>query len=79
MIKNIIDPDSLERFKKLVEGVTRIVITCHKKPDGDAIGSSLGLCLALRYMGKNAIVIIPDQLPLSLAFAINYPFIHLSI
>ncbi len=69
MIKNIIDPDSLERFKKLVEGVTRIVITCHKKPDGDAIGSSLGLCLALRYMGKNAIVIIPDQLPLSLAFA----------
>ncbi len=69
MIKNIIDPDSLERFKKLVEGVSRIVITCHKKPDGDAIGSSLALCLALRNMGKNAIVIIPDQLPQSLAFA----------
>ena len=69
MIKNIINPDSLEQFKKLVADVNRIVITCHKKPDGDAIGSSLGLCLALRNMGKNVTVIIPDQLPQSLEFA----------
>ena len=69
MIKNIINPDILEQFRQLVAGVSRIVITCHKKPDGDAIGSSLALCLALRNMGKNAIVIIPDQLPQSLAFA----------
>ncbi|MBO4721807.1 MAG: bifunctional oligoribonuclease/PAP phosphatase NrnA [Muribaculaceae bacterium] len=69
MIKNIINPDSLEQFKKLVADVNRIVITCHKKPDGDAIGSSLGLCLALRKMGKNVTVIIPDQLPQSLEFA----------
>ena len=68
MIKNIIDPDYLEQFKKLVAGVTRIVITCHKKPDGDAIGSSLALCLALRKMGKNVTVIIPDQLAQSLEF-----------
>ncbi|MBR5638886.1 MAG: bifunctional oligoribonuclease/PAP phosphatase NrnA [Muribaculaceae bacterium] len=68
MIKNIINPESLEQFKKLVADVTRIVITCHKKPDGDAIGSSLGLCKALRNMGKNVTVIIPDQLAQSLEF-----------
>ena len=68
MIENIINPDTLEQFKTLVDGVTRIVITCHKKPDGDAIGSSLGLCLALTNMGKNVTVIIPDQLPQSLEF-----------
>lgn len=71
MIKNIIDPSSIDRFKKLVEGVTRIVVTCHKKPDGDAIGSSLGLCLALRKMGKNVTTIIPDQLPQSLEFMVE--------
>lgn len=68
MIKSIIDPNSLRKFKALVAGVNRIIITCHKKADGDAIGSSLGMCQLLRNMGKNAIVIIPDQLPDSLAF-----------
>lgn len=67
-MRNIINPETLEQFKKLLEGVTRIVITCHKSPDGDAIGSSLGLCLALEKMGKNVTVIIPDQLPQSLEF-----------
>ena len=68
MIKNIINPVTLVQFKQLLADVNRIVITCHKKPDGDAIGSSLGLCLALRNMGKNVTVIIPDQLPQSLEF-----------
>jgi phosphoesterase RecJ-like protein len=67
-MRKIINPETLDDFKKLLEGVTRIVITCHKKPDGDAIGSSLGLCLALEKMGKNVTVIIPDQLPQSLEF-----------
>ena len=71
MIKSIIDPNSLKKFKALVAGVNRIIITCHKKADGDAIGSSLGMCQLLRNMGKNAIVIIPDQLPDSLAFVAN--------
>lgn len=30
------------------------VILTHRKPDGDTIGSSAGLCLALRAMGKTA-------------------------
>ncbi len=70
MINSIIDPQQLNRLKQLLAGVNRIVITCHKKADGDAIGSSLAMCRVLRNMGKNAIVIIPDQLPASLEFAV---------
>lgn len=32
----------------------RFVILTHRKPDGDTIGSSVALCLALREMGKTA-------------------------
>ncbi len=70
MIESIIDPQQLAKFKDLVASVNRIVITCHKKADGDAIGSSLALCRVLRNMGKNAVVIIPDQLPASLEFTV---------
>lgn len=68
MIKRIIDSSEIEKFKAAIGAVSRIVITCHKKADGDAIGSSLAMCRVLRNMGKNAIVIIPDQLPASLSF-----------
>ena len=71
MIENIISASGLERFKALVGGASRIVITCHKRADGDAMGSSLALCLALRNMGKNATVIIPDQLSQSLEFMVE--------
>jgi len=68
MIKSVIDPKELCNFRQLVDRVNRFVITCHKKADGDAIGSSVGLCKLLRNMGKNATVILPDQLPVSLEF-----------
>lgn len=46
----------LEEIKK----ASNIVIVTHETPDGDAIGSSLGMCLALKQIGKNVDVIIPD-------------------
>lgn len=68
MLKPIIDTGELNKLKDAVQSATRIVITCHKKADGDAIGSSLALCRVLRKMGKKANVIIPDQLAASLIF-----------
>jgi bifunctional oligoribonuclease and PAP phosphatase NrnA len=35
------------------------VLTTHRGPDGDALGSSLALCLALRAQGKEAQVVVP--------------------
>ncbi len=40
-----------------------ILILSHKNPDGDTIGSALGLCLALRALGKNAAVLCSDPIP----------------
>ncbi|MBR3933661.1 MAG: bifunctional oligoribonuclease/PAP phosphatase NrnA [Clostridia bacterium] len=36
-------------------------ILVHKNPDGDCLGSASALCLALRSLGKNAKVVLPNQ------------------
>ncbi|MSP11591.1 MAG: bifunctional oligoribonuclease/PAP phosphatase NrnA [Chloroflexi bacterium] len=38
-------------------------LICHIDPDGDALGSLLGLGLALRKMGKNPTLVSPDGVP----------------
>ena len=49
--------------KTLLKSTKRIVITMHKNPDCDALGSSLGLCHLLNNMGHEAIVISPNSYP----------------
>ncbi|WP_187117409.1 DHH family phosphoesterase [Clostridium amazonitimonense] len=40
-----------------------IAITYHQSPDGDALGSALGLMLGLRKLGKDAYIISRDRVP----------------
>ena len=40
-----------------------IVIMAHEAPDGDAIGSSLAMCLALKNMGKSPVFLMKDDFP----------------
>ncbi len=68
MISSIIDEHTIERLRSFINGVNRIVITCHKSPDGDALGSTLALCHVLRRLGKDAVVVTPDMPPKSLEF-----------
>lgn len=44
-----------------VNNATNIVITSHKSPDGDSIGSSLGWSRFIQKMGKNVTVCHPDK------------------
>lgn len=67
-MKNILNRESVIKFKKLIEGSDNVILTCHIRPDGDAIGSSLGLYHLLRAMGKAVHVVVPDRPPRSLAF-----------
>ena len=60
---DIIPQDQLARLRQLISDAETILITCHKSPDGDAIGSSLGLADYLRHLGKEPVVIVPDQYP----------------
>ena len=68
MISPLIDENTIERLRALINGVQRIAITCHKSPDGDALGSTLALCHVLRRLGKDAVVVTPDMAPKSLDF-----------
>lgn len=68
MLEQVITPSLLQQFKDAIEKSTRVVITCHKSPDGDAVGSNLALKLILEKMGKTATVITPDNVPEDMAF-----------
>ena len=68
MISSIIDENTIERLRAFINGVNHVVITCHKSPDGDALGSSLALCHVLRRLGKDVAVVTPDMAPKSLDF-----------
>lgn len=56
-------PEELIEIKKLLTPNHNIVITTHYNPDGDAIGSSLGLKHFLKTMGIDATVIVPNDFP----------------
>ena len=60
---NLITEDQLARLSQLISSANTILITCHKSPDGDAIGASLGWAEYLRTIGKDPVVIVPDQYP----------------
>lgn len=68
MIKSIIKDAKIEKLRALINGVQRIAITCHKSPDGDALGSTVALCHVLRRLGKDAMIVTPDMAPRSLEF-----------
>jgi phosphoesterase RecJ-like protein len=68
MMENILDRETTDRLRALLNYARRIVITCHISPDGDAMGSSLGLCKALKNAGKDVKVITPDTPPKYLTF-----------
>jgi bifunctional oligoribonuclease and PAP phosphatase NrnA len=48
------------RVAEALKGAGSIHVCAHVDPDGDAVGSMLGLTLALRSLGKNATPIIAD-------------------
>ncbi|MCE2611639.1 bifunctional oligoribonuclease/PAP phosphatase NrnA [Flavobacteriaceae bacterium D16] len=49
--------------QQLLSKPQKIIIVPHKNPDGDAIGSTLGLCHYLRSKGHEARVIVPNDFP----------------
>ncbi len=52
----------------LVLDAERIVLTTHAGPDGDGIGSMVGLSLALRALGKTTAMVCSDPVPPDLTF-----------
>jgi phosphoesterase RecJ-like protein len=55
----------LGQVVELIESKKFFGITTHARPDGDGIGSSLGLYWLLRSLGKEAEIIFRDEIPVS--------------
>jgi len=56
----------VERFQPLlpsIEGAQTVLICSHAMPEGDCLGASLGLCLALEQLGKSVRLFNPDPVP----------------
>ena len=63
-----VDQEIGNALQSFLDEGSKIVLTCHVRPDGDAIGSTLGLCHLLRKLGKEANVVVPDKPPVNLSF-----------
>ena len=63
MLTKIISQAKIDKVETYFEKAENLVIVSHVSPDGDAIGSSLGLFHFLTGMGKNVHVIVPNAFP----------------
>lgn len=57
------DLKKVEEFKKILDSSKSIVLTTHHNPDGDAVGSILGLFHALKSKGYPVVAITPNGFP----------------
>ena len=49
-----------DAFVTLLKKANKVLITTHKSPDGDAVGSSVAFAHFLKSFGKQCLVLLPD-------------------
>ena len=54
----------LEAVAEAIRGHDRFLVTTHENPDGDALGSLVAMTLALRELGKDAVMYLFGDVPL---------------
>ncbi len=59
---------TFEEIGKILSSAGKVLIFPHVNADGDAIGSSAALCRVLRKMGKDAFILIEDDIAGNLKF-----------
>ena len=63
MLSKIIKESNIQEVKHLLDKYNRIAIVTHVSPDGDALGSSLGLWHYLNDAGNDVTVVVPNSYP----------------
>ncbi|MCK5821613.1 MAG: DHH family phosphoesterase, partial [Bacteroidales bacterium] len=58
-----ISEENKSSLLSILNGKHKIIVASHKNPDGDAIGSALGIAGALKNAGHQVEVVIPDMVP----------------
>lgn len=59
----LIDKAQVKAAQQLIAAAEKIVVITHISPDGDAMGSSLGMKHYLMALGKQVTVIVPNEFP----------------
>jgi phosphoesterase RecJ-like protein len=62
-MSRFLSPEQIDLSQRLILNADKIVITTHKSPDGDAIGSALAMYHFLKSIGKTPITLLPDAAP----------------
>ncbi|MGL5694084.1 MAG: DHH family phosphoesterase, partial [Peptostreptococcaceae bacterium] len=62
---------NIDKIINYIKGSNDFVVTSHISPDGDNIGSTLGIYYTLKKMGKNVYYVIDDNAPLNLRFLVK--------
>ncbi len=60
--------ENIKSLKSILSSPKDIVLTSHRNPDGDAIGSTLGLRHYLEQLGHKVVVAVPSEYPPFLAW-----------
>lgn len=63
MLKEIMTERECSQLRSLINNAETIVLCCHLNADGDALGAMLGWAEVLKAMGKEPLVVAPDQYP----------------
>ena len=63
-----IDPALVEQAMALIRPARRIALLAHESPDGDCIGSALGMAHLLHQIGKECVPACADPAPHNLSF-----------
>ncbi len=63
MLDNLLSERECSQLRSLIDSADTIVLCCHQNADGDAIGSMLGWADVLRTLGKDPVMVAPDQYP----------------
>jgi len=67
-LKQQIDAILVQRALALIQPAQRIALIAHEHPDGDCIGSALGMAHMLSQMGKICVAACADPVPRTLGF-----------
>jgi bifunctional oligoribonuclease and PAP phosphatase NrnA len=63
-----IDPNLVQQALAMIQPAQRIALLAHESPDGDCIGSALGMAHILSLMGKQCLPACADPAPQNLSF-----------
>ena len=59
----MMNSDRFAGVRERIDNASNILLATHLKPDGDAIGSTLGMAEFLKSRGKNCSVVLPEGIP----------------